>query len=359
MAHALRLARRRLGQTWPNPAVGCLIVKDGVILGRGATAAGGRPHAETLALKQAGARAKGATAYVTLEPCAHRGKTPPCAQALIKASIARVVAAVKDPDPRTAGKGFQMLRKAGITVTENVARDEAEWLNRGFFLRNTLNRPLVALKTAATLDGRIAMADGTSQWITGEEARRFGQRLRTQYDAIMVGIGTAGKDNPALTCRIDGLAAHQPLRLVVDSQLTLPLTATLVTTAREVPTWLCTTELALSTRKPHAAALGKAGVRVIPINPRPPVAIPALLGFLADEGLTRLLVEGGPRLATSLLMEGAVDELWWFQSPTLMGAEGLAAAQALENKQLDRMPRFTHLESLPLGGDIVHHFRKA
>ncbi|MFM2366446.1 MAG: hypothetical protein RIR95_1054, partial [Pseudomonadota bacterium] len=238
MAHALRLAARGLGRTWPNPAVGCLVVKNGVVLGRGWTQPGGRPHAETMALAQAAEGARGATAYVTLEPCAHHGKTPPCANALIDAGVARVVSAATDPDPRVADRGHAMLRAAGISVTEGVLEAEAVALNEGFFQRILRGTPLVTLKLALTLDGRIANAAGASQWITGPLARRTVHMQRAVHDAVMVGIGTALADDPDLTVRDLGVS-HQPVRIVIDSHLRLPATGRLARSARINPVWVC------------------------------------------------------------------------------------------------------------------------
>jgi len=221
MAAALGLARRGLGRVWPNPAVGCVIVRDGLVVGRGWTAPGGRPHAEAVALERAGDLAHGATAYVTLEPCAHHGRTPPCADALVRAGVARVVTALGDPDPRTAGEGHARLRQAGIAVAEGTGADAAEEVNAGFLKRVRHGRPLVTLKLATTLDGRIATAAGESQWITGPRARQDGHRLRAAHDAIIVGSGTALADDPGLTCRLPGLEGASPVRVVFDGRLRL------------------------------------------------------------------------------------------------------------------------------------------
>ena len=259
MRHALALGQRGWGNTWPNPAVGCVIVHGSRIIGRGWTQPGGRPHAEPMALAQAGAKARGATAYVTLEPCAHHGQTPPCADALIAAGIARVVSATTDPDPRVSGRGHAALRQAGISVTEAVAETEAHRANAGFFLRMQSNRPHVTLKLATTLDGRIAMADGTSRWITGPQARRMVHMLRLQRDAVMVGIGTALADDPDLTVREMG-AVRQPVRVVVDRALRLPLTSRLVQSAGQVPVWLCHGD---ATGPAPLQTLSQAGARLI------------------------------------------------------------------------------------------------
>jgi len=241
MRVALGLAKRALGRAAPNPAVGCVIVDEaGHIAGRGWTQPGGRPHAETVALEKAGAFAQGATAYVSLEPCAHHGRTPPCTDALIKAKVKRVVTACEDPDPRTRGRGVEALRKAGIEVTTGVLPREAADLNAGFFLKVMEGRPLVSLKVAASLDGRIATMSGESKWITGEEARAYAHLLRARHDAVLIGIGTAMSDDPGLTVRLPGMEDRKPVRIVADSRLRIPLTAKLVKSARETPTWILT-----------------------------------------------------------------------------------------------------------------------
>ena len=239
MMVALTLARRSLGNVWPNPAVGCVIVgADRSVVGRGWTKPGGRPHAETEALKQAGSWAKGSTAYVTLEPCSHYGETPPCAEALIAADVARVVIAIDDPDARVSGRGIAMLKDAGIDVEIGVGAAAAKKINAGFLLHRREGRPLVTLKTASTLDARIATHGGQSQWITGEEARRRGHLLRKTHDAIVVGIGTALADDPELTCRLPGMEGDSPVRVVVDTHLRLPLKSKVVQSAKKVPTWV-------------------------------------------------------------------------------------------------------------------------
>src|SRR5262245_12025323 len=256
MRAALGLAARGLGRTWPNPAVGCVLVREGRVVGRGWTQPGGRPHAETEALGRAGDAARGATAYVSLEPCSHTGKTPPCADALIAAGIGRVVAAVEDPDPRVSGRGLARLRDAGIAVTTGVCAAEADELNAGFFMRVKLGRPLVSLKLATSLDGRIATHTGDSRWITGEAARRRAHLLRATHDAILVGTGTALADDPALTCRLPGLGERSPVRVVLDRQLRLPAATKLLATAREVLTWIVTTAASDPVRRQLLVGMG-------------------------------------------------------------------------------------------------------
>ncbi|WP_328805900.1 bifunctional diaminohydroxyphosphoribosylaminopyrimidine deaminase/5-amino-6-(5-phosphoribosylamino)uracil reductase RibD [Salipiger abyssi] len=355
MAHALRLGRRRMGQCWPNPAVGCVIVKDGHVVGRGATAPGGRPHAEPLALSQAGDAARGATAYVTLEPCAHHGKTPPCAEALVRAGIARVVAPLADSDPRVSGKGFEHLRRHGVEVTTGVLAEEAARDHAGFFLRVDQGRPLVTLKLANSFDGRIATATGESQWITGPEARRVVHGLRAAHDAVMVGAGTARADDPALTVRGWG-DVRQPVRVVVSRLIDVPLMSKLASTAREVPVWLVHgSDAAPETRR----AWDSCGARLLQcevsggrIDPQ------ALLAALGAQGLTRVFCEGGGQLAASLLAADLVDELVGFTAGIALGAEGRPGIGAMGVDRLAEAPRFVLEEVRATGADVMHRWRR-
>jgi len=355
MRAALALARRGLGGVWPNPAVGCIIARDGAVVGRGWTQPGGRPHAETEALRRAGAKARGACAYVTLEPCNHHGRTPPCARALLEAGIVRVVGAAEDPDPRTAGGGYARLRRAGIEVVTDVLRAEAEAVNEGFLRRLRDGRPLVTLKTAATLDGRIAAKGGRSQWITGPEARARGHLLRASHDAIMIGTGTALADNPSLTCRIAGLEDRSPVRIVVDTNSRLPLDSVLAMTAQETPMWVVTLDGAA-----NREALSKLGVEVIPVAPgsdgRPDLG--AALRALGARGLTRILVEGGGILAAALLRADLVDRLAWFRSNGVMGGDGVSAVAGYGVTEPGGMARFTRTSRISLNGDIMEEFER-
>ena len=356
MAQALALGRRGQGRCWPNPAVGCVIVRDGRVLGRGWTGDGGRPHAETRALAQAGAGARGATAYVTLEPCAHHGQTPPCAEALAAAGIARVVAAVGDSDPRVAGQGFAILRQAGIAVTTGVLAEQAARDHAGFFLRTEQGRPMVTLKLAASLDGRIATATGQSQWITGPQARRQVHALRARHDAVMVGAGTARADDPSLTVRDLGIA-RQPVRVVVSRHLDLPLLGQLARSAAKVPLWLCHGAGADGDR---IRAWEGLGARLIPCAVHGVQLDPAdILAQLGQAGLTRVFCEGGSALAASLLEADLVDELILFTAGLGIGAEGLPAVGALGLDRLDQAPRFSLLETRAMGGDVMQHWTRA
>ncbi len=330
MKAALALAGRGLGNVWPNPAVGCLIVKDGSIVGRGWTQPGGRPHAETEALSRAGALAKGATAYVTLEPCNHHGETGPCANALIAAGIARVVVALSDPDPRVSGQGLSRMSDAGILVEVGLMADEATALNQGFLTRVAAGRPMVTLKLATSLDGRIATHHGDSQWITGEEARAMAHGLRATHDAVAIGSGTAATDDPHLTCRLPGMPLRPSIRVVFDSRLQLSLTHQLIATARTVPTWIVTLrETVEESAIERADALQDLGVA----------------------GLTRLMVEGGGKLAASFLGEGLVDVLALFRGPSIIGGDGIPAIAGLGLERIADAPDFRLTDSRALGVD--------
>jgi diaminohydroxyphosphoribosylaminopyrimidine deaminase/5-amino-6-(5-phosphoribosylamino)uracil reductase len=353
MRHALGLAARGLGRVAPNPAVGCVIVSgDNRIAGRGWTQVGGRPHAETVALEQAGAAARGATAYVTLEPCAHHGQTPPCADALVAAGLARVVGAVEDPDPRVKGSGFARLRDAGIAVVTGVLAKEAAELNAGFFSRIIHGRPLVTLKIAQSLDGRTASASGESQWITGEAARAYGHLLRTRHDAILVGIETALADDPSLTCRLPGLEEASPLRVVLDSRLRLSEWSKLAQTAKDVPT------LVFTTSGNPGAALAVCGVEVIRVaaDARGLPDLAAVLERLAERGVTRLLIEGGAIVHAAFLNRGLADRLEVFTAPTVLGNAGKGSVAALAALSLEEAPKFVPTGERRLGPDLLESY---
>lgn len=322
MDHALRLAARGLGNVWPNPAVGCVIVNAGRVVGRGWTQPGGRPHAERMALDQAGAAARGATAYVTLEPCAHHGRTPPCAEALVQAGVARVVTSLTDPDPRVAGRGHAILRAAGVEVVEGVRSEAAAALQRGFLTRVTQGRPMVTLKLATSFDGRIATAAGESRWITGPAARRHVHQLRLTHDAVMVGAGTARADRPALNVRGFG-AVRQPVRVVI-AGAPIP----------ELP--------------PEDDAHGPLWVL--------PGPLPEALAELGRRGLTRVFCEGGGQLAAALLAAGLVDELAGYTAGVVLGGDGRAAVGPLGLGALADAPRFRLVETRALGGDVFHRW---
>ena len=358
MRAALALARRGLGRTWPNPSVGCLIVKDGIVVGRGWTQPGGRPHAETEALARARHNAKGADAYVTLEPCCHHGKTAPCTDALIAAGIRRAIVAVEDPDPRVAGKGVTALRAADIVVELGLASDEACELNAGFMSSITRGRPLVTLKLATSLDGRLAVASGESRWITGEAARARGHLLRATHDAVMVGSGTVLVDDPELTCRLPSLSDRNPVRIVIDGSLRVPLTARVVADARQTQTWFVVRHGIAGERR---AALVSSGVEVIDVaaTVTGETDLAAALAALAGRGITRVLVEGGARLAATLVRADLVDRIAWFRAPSLIGGDGRAAVDALGVAAPSEAPRFIRTGIEPIGDDVLETLERA
>ncbi len=351
MALALSLGRRGQGNVWPNPAVGCVIVKDGRIVGRGWTAAGGRPHAETQALDQAGAAARGAEVFVTLEPCAHQGQTPPCAQALIDAQVARVVMAVGDGDPRVDGRGIAMLRAARIKVDTGMLEEAARSDHAGFFIRTDLGRPMITLKLASSLDGRIATATNESQWITAPPARRAVHAMRARHDAVMVGGGTARHDNPTLTVRDLGIG-RQPARIVLSRRLDLPLTGNLARTAADIPLILC--HGTDPDRLLHQT-WSDLGATLVPCNVTAgQIDIRDALQRLAALGLTRIFCEGGSALASSLIHADLVDQLIGFSAGIIIGAEGLPAIGAMGLDALSRAPRYRFVRSQPVGPDLMH-----
>ncbi|MFD2263092.1 bifunctional diaminohydroxyphosphoribosylaminopyrimidine deaminase/5-amino-6-(5-phosphoribosylamino)uracil reductase RibD [Lacibacterium aquatile] len=356
MAQALSLARRGQGRVWPSVSVGCVIVKNGRLIAQGWTQPGGRPHAEAHALEQAGEAARGATAYVTLEPCAHHGsRGGPCCAALVAAGIARVVCAVEDPDPRTSGRGFTALRDAGIEVAVGLGAEEACAQQAGFRLRQEVGRPLFTLKMAISLDGRIATANGSSKWITGPGARAAGHMLRAEHDGIIVGGQTAAMDDPALDCRLPGLADRSPVRIVADSRMAVPLTAQLVRTARKHPTWWLVSETSDSAR---ISALEQAGVEVIKVPPTEggSLDLGAAAQLLGERGLTSVLAEGGGRLAAGLLSSDLVDRLVVFRAPLLVGGDGIPAVASLGLQDLGEAPRFVLSDRRAVDDDLMEVF---
>lgn len=357
MAHALALGRRGLGRVWPNPAVGCVIVKDGRVVGRARTADGGRPHAETQALTMAGAAARGATAYVTLEPCAHHGQTPPCAQALIDAGIARVVIGAGDPHPKVNGRGTALLRQAGIEVTTGILEAEARLANAGFLSRVTRGRPHLTLKLALSLDGRIATASGESQWITGPKARRRVHAMRASHDAVLIGAGTARADDPTLTVRDMG-ATRQPVRIVASRNLSLPFPSRLSKTLDQAPLWLA--HGASASDATEANSWREAGAHLLETEVQGGHLDPVnLLETLGKEGLTRIFCEGGGTLAASLLAAGLVDDLIVFSAGLVIGAEGQPGIGVLGLSRLADAERFQLVDTRTIGPDVVTRWRKA
>jgi diaminohydroxyphosphoribosylaminopyrimidine deaminase/5-amino-6-(5-phosphoribosylamino)uracil reductase len=354
MALALSLGRSGQGRTWPNPAVGAVVVKDGVIVGRGWTQPGGRPHAEPEALGRAGEAARGATLYVTLEPCSHVGKSPPCADAIIAAGISRVVSAIEDPNPEVAGQGHAKLRAAGILVDIGLGAAEAAHDHAGHFRRIRNQRPHVILKLAVSSDDKIAAAGHKPVAISGEAAKTRVHLLRAQCDAILVGIGTVQADDPLLTCRLPGMEARSPVRVVLDRALRIPGTSKLVHSARETPLWVMTSNLS---EAPAAMKLGAAGAQVIrvPVTTTPPpgLDLKAVLHALSEKGITRLLVEGGARVASSFVSADLVDEVWLLRGREAVGAEGIAALDALPLAAISQSPAFKVRASESLQNDTL------
>jgi diaminohydroxyphosphoribosylaminopyrimidine deaminase/5-amino-6-(5-phosphoribosylamino)uracil reductase len=359
MALALTLGRRGQGRTWPNPAVGAVVVKDGVLVGRGWTQPGGRPHAEPEALQRAGEAARGATLYVTLEPCSHFGKSPPCADAIIAAGIARVVSAIEDPNPEVAGQGHARLRAAGIAVDIGLGAVEAARDHAGHFRRIRDKRPHVILKLAVSSDDKIAAAGHTPVAISGEAAKARVHLLRAQCDAVLVGIGTVLADDPLLTCRLPGMEARSPVRVVLDPRLRIPGTSRLVHSARETPLWVAASELA---EAPAAMKLGAAGAQVIRLAPSKTslgLDLAAVLHALAEKGITRLLVEGGARVASSFVAAGLVDEVWLLRGPDPIGADGVAALDALPLTTITQSPVLKLRASESLQKDTLTIYERA
>jgi diaminohydroxyphosphoribosylaminopyrimidine deaminase/5-amino-6-(5-phosphoribosylamino)uracil reductase len=356
MQLALDLGRRGLGNSWPNPAVGAVIVKDGVVIGRGWTQAGGRPHAETEALRRAGAAARGATLYATLEPCSHHGKTPPCAEAIIAAGIARVVSAIEDPNPEVAGRGDNMLRAAGIEVTTDICAEEARRAHAGHIRRILDGRPHVTLKLAVSSDGKAGLVGRKPAPITGEESRARVHLMRAMNDAILTGIGTVLSDDPTLTCRLPGMAAQSPVRVALDRSLRLPPTSTLARTAKQVPVWVFCGEAASADRERALSDLGvivqrtKAGEGGLDLH--------AVLQALGTRGVTRLMVEAGPRISAAFLRDDLVDEAFLLRGPQAIGAAGIDALDGLPLSALTGSPKLRETGSDRVGPDTHIHFER-
>jgi diaminohydroxyphosphoribosylaminopyrimidine deaminase/5-amino-6-(5-phosphoribosylamino)uracil reductase len=358
MALAFALGRRGLGATWPNPAVGAVIVKDGIILGRGWTQQGGRPHAEIEALRRAKKTAQntliGATMYVTLEPCSHQGKSPPCADAIIKAGIARVVSALEDPNPQVAGQGHERLRAKSIKVDIGLGADEARRAHAGHITRIQKARPYVTLKLALSKDAKVGLAGRKPVALTSEEGRTRVFQMRGRSDAIMVGIGTVLSDNPQLSCRLPGLFERSPVRVVLDAQLRLPLATSVVATVRETPTWVFTA------RKPSAIAeeiLQQRGCKVFRVaDKNGKLDLDAVLKILAEQGITRLMVEGGPTIAASFVAADLVDEAVLLRTEKSIGADGIDALEGMPLSALTERLQSRGAERL--GADTLETFER-
>lgn len=356
MTLALALGRRGLGNTWPNPAVGAVVVKDGTILGRGWTQPGGRPHAETQALKQAGRSARGATLYVTLEPCSHHGKTPPCVDAVIRAGIARVVSATDDPNPEVAGQGNAQLRERNIVVETGLCGEEARRAHAGHITRMALGRPHVLLKLAVSADGKIGAAGRRPVAITGPEARDRVFQMRAMNDAILVGLGTVLADDPALTCRLPGMMQRSPVRILLDKRLRVPVAAGLVGTAHDAPTWIFGGTAASEMAE---QVLRAKGVEVFRIPGDGGVDLAAVLKMLAERGITRLMVEGGSKVAASFVAADLVDEVALFRAAKEIGADGVDALDGMPLTALTQSPRLKRVATESVGADTLEHYERA
>jgi diaminohydroxyphosphoribosylaminopyrimidine deaminase/5-amino-6-(5-phosphoribosylamino)uracil reductase len=357
MAAALRFGRRNFGLTAPNPCVAALIVRDGVVVGRGVTAPGGRPHAEVAALAEAGEAARGATMVVTLEPCSHTGSTPPCADAIVAAGLARVVAALEDPDARVAGRGYARLRDAGIAVTVGVGEAQARRDHRGHILRVTAGRPMVTLKLALTADGYAAGDEHDARLaITGEAANSAVQVMRSLHDAIMIGVGTARDDDALLTVRLPGVV-QKPLRIVLDSWLDLPLASRLVATAREFPTLVVAIAAAPAEREAALAAKGVETARVV-ADPAGGVDLGAALRLIGQRGVTRVFSEGGPRVAARLIALGLADEVALLSAVKPLGRPGLPALDAAAHAALVDLAQYRALAPETYGADTLRRWER-
>ena len=360
MAAANSIGRRNLGQTFPNPAVGALIVRfengEPVVVARGYTAEGGRPHAETEALRLAGDAARGATTYVTLEPCAHHGKTPPCANEIISAGIARAVIAVEDPNPEVKGKGTSLLRAAGIDVTLGIGAHDALITHAGHFRRMRDGRPHLTLKIAVSADGKTGLAGRLPAEISCETSRAEAHMLRASSDAVLIGSGTVIADDPLLSCRLPGMAERSPIRVVLDGKLRIPLNSKLVKSARDVPLWVMTTDEAPVEAESRLAAAGAIVLRTASRNGR--IDLQASLRRLAEREITRVLVEGGPILSTTLLRQDLVDEAILVRSQRTLGADAIDALEGLPLSALTDSPKLEIIERRMAGADnLTHYFR--
>lgn len=357
MAAALRIGRRNLGRTGTNPAVGALIVRpDGTptVIGRGWTAVGGRPHAETQALAEAGDAARGATAYVTLEPCAHEGQTPPCAEALVVAGVARVVTTMTDPDPRVSGKGLRILKAAGIEVTSGVLEAEATLAHGGHIRRVTAGRPWVTLKLAISADGMIGRRVGERMMVTGPPAIDRVHAMRSEYDGIMIGIGTVDIDDPRLTVRGPLQPKSQPTRIVLDETARIALDSHLVQSAREVPFWLMVSDAADDAK---VRLLEEAGVAVKRVGTGSGgLDLSAVFSRLAEDGLSRILVEGGSKVAASLVSLDLADEVVFIRAPVVVGPEGVRALAGQALSAVERSPRYRLIDDAMLGEDRLRRY---
>jgi diaminohydroxyphosphoribosylaminopyrimidine deaminase/5-amino-6-(5-phosphoribosylamino)uracil reductase len=351
MRLALKLAEKARGRTSPNPMVGAVVYQGDLLVGQAYHKKIGSPHAEVLALSQAGDKARGGTLYVTLEPCTHYGHTPPCTEAVIRSGVRRVVIAMKDPNPKVSGGGAERLKEAGLEVHLGVLEEESRRLNEAFITWATKGRPFVIMKSAATLDGKTATAKGDSKWITNEQSRRFVHRIRSWVDAIVVGAGTVLKDDPELTCRLTK-GTRDPLRIIVDSRLRISPKARVFSTNSKAPTWIATLESAPADK---ALRLESVGARIVRVPGREgKIDIEKLLLFLADQNITSLLLEGGMTLNTSFLKAKLVDKIYFFYAPMIMGGgNSKGIAEDLGIDLVSRCISFTGVRTRRFGDDVM------
>jgi diaminohydroxyphosphoribosylaminopyrimidine deaminase/5-amino-6-(5-phosphoribosylamino)uracil reductase len=356
MSLALALGRRGLGNAWPNPAVGAVVVKDGVLVGRGWTQPGGRPHAEVEALRRAGEAARGATLYATLEPCSHHGKTPPCVDAIMAGGIARVVSSLEDPNPRIAGEGHAKLCAAGVAVTLGVCAQEARRAHAGHIRRVRDGRPHVTLKLAVSADGKAGLAGHRPAAITGETVRDRVHLMRAMNDAVLTGIGTVLSDDPQLNCRLAGMEHRSPVRVVLDSALRQPLSSQLAVSAARTLDWTFADETPSPQNERALTDLGVEVLRVPGTNGR--LDLRAVLRALAGRGITRVMVEAGPILSAAFLAADLIDEAALFRSSRTIGADGIDALEGLPLTALTQAPGLRLVGSEAVGEDRLDTFER-
>jgi diaminohydroxyphosphoribosylaminopyrimidine deaminase/5-amino-6-(5-phosphoribosylamino)uracil reductase len=355
MRSALSLAKRGVGCCSPNPSVGCLILdRSNNLIGMGRTSDKGRPHAEMNALNSLTASAKGATAIVTLEPCAHKDTSPSCAELLINAGIKHVVISVLDPDIRTNGKGVKLLKKSGVKVSLGLLEEKSLDINAGFIFRLKYNRPLVSLKIASSLDGKIATANGNSKWITGELSRMHGHSLRANHDVILVGINTVLKDDPKLNCRIRGLEKYSPVRVIVDSSLSIPLTSNVIKNLDKIPTIIWTKKNINSPKKKKLINMGVEIIELEKIDNK--LNLIEGLTILSEKGYNKVLVEGGSEISASLMANNLIDKVFLYRSGIFIGGDGLSGIASYNINNLDLIKRYKLLKTRVLDDDVLEEW---
>ena len=355
MRSALSLAKRGIGCCSPNPSVGCLILdRSNNLIGMGRTSDKGRPHAEMNALNSLTASSKGATAIVTLEPCAHKDTSPSCAELLINAGIKHVVISVLDPDIRTNGKGVKLLKKSGVKVSLGLLEEKSLDINAGFIFRLKYNRPLVSLKIASSLDGKIATANGNSKWITGELSRMHGHSLRANHDVILVGINTVLKDDPKLNCRIRGLEKYSPVRVIVDSSLSIPLTSNVLNNLDKIPTIIWTKQNINSPKKKKLINMGVEIIELEKIDNK--LNLIEGLTYLSEKGYNKVLVEGGSEISASLMANNLIDKVFLYRSGIFIGGDGLSGIASYNINNLDLIKRYKLLKTRVLDDDVLEEW---